>query len=183
MSLPRPWPHRSATPARLAGTCDPRTVCTCLGTSNTARTKSYLLDRQCNTHARILTPDLGDHLESLGHVTMQPVVYYPFHSSSYPAVTTVSVTEGDELSSHLSIMYGETPSYADLAVSCFEMTPLQRFEAEPVSLQPYNTVSSFRLMSSGNNNLPQSQPSHNIAYNGSNIVEPDYLELWATRGR
>lgn len=177
MSLPRPWPHDSATLLCVAGTpgtCDPRAVCTCLETSKTALTPlSYLLDSQGKAQARILTLDLGERLESLGHITTQPAVHYPFHFSSYPAGTAVSAREGDESSGHLSTMYGETASHADLAVSRFEMTPLQRFEAEPASSQPYNTVSSIRLMSSGNNILPHSQPSHNMAYNGSSMVGPD----------
>jgi hypothetical protein len=173
MSLPRPWLHASAISFCVAGTCNPHTVCTCLETSAIApNPQSYLLDSQGNERVGILAPDLGKGLTSFGHITTQPDTYYPFHFSSYPAGTATSATKGDELSGDLSTMYGGTPSHAALAASYSRMTPLQRFEAELVSSQPYNTVSSIRFNSSGNSILPQSQRSHDIAYNGSNISGP-----------
>jgi hypothetical protein len=109
----------------------------------------------------------SEHLKSLAYDPSHNVTDQAQVSSTPATVCSISAVEGYSSLGCPDTQLAGTSSYRDFDPSSFDKAPLQRFEAERVDDQPYNSISSFRTIVPGSNIMSQSQPSLNIAYNGS----------------
>jgi hypothetical protein len=109
----------------------------------------------------------SEHFKTLGSDPKDKAIDQVRDSLCLATANSITAAQDDGSLGYPSTQSAGTLSYTDLCSSSFGETPLQRFEAEPLVCQPYNTVSFFRPMFPDGNIMPQSQPSLNVAYNGS----------------